>query len=124
MESSFSSSSSSRDRSVAGHSVTVRKTIYVSSSQISGATTFEVSGTPADCVSLALLGELFSWSKPALVVNGINRGSSSVYKGLLSYFKRVLFIKASRSCCTVLAARHRSPILRPVKNIGFHPFTP
>ncbi|BBH08257.1 Survival protein SurE-like phosphatase/nucleotidase, partial [Prunus dulcis] len=65
------------DRSVAGHSVTVRETISVSSSQINGATAFEVSGTPADCVSLALSGALFAWSKPALVVSGINRGSSS-----------------------------------------------
>ncbi|CAB4263776.1 unnamed protein product [Prunus armeniaca] len=31
-----------------------------------------------------------------MVVSGINRGSSSVYKGFLSYFKRVLFIKALR----------------------------
>ncbi|CAL9005067.1 unnamed protein product, partial [Prunus brigantina] len=30
------------------------------------------------------------------VVSGINRGSSFVYKGFLSYFKRVLFIKALR----------------------------
>jgi len=26
-----------------------------------------MSGTPADCVSLALSGALFSWSKPVLV---------------------------------------------------------
>ncbi|CAL2229710.1 unnamed protein product [Prunus armeniaca] len=62
----------------------------------SGATAFEVSGTPADCLPLALSEALFAWSKPALVVSGINRGSSSVYKGFLSYFKRVLFIKALR----------------------------
>ena len=29
-----------------------------------------------DCVSLALSGALFSWSKPILVISGINRGSS------------------------------------------------
>lgn len=29
-----------------------------------------------DCVSLALSGALFSWSKPMLVVSGINRGSN------------------------------------------------
>ncbi|CAL8988312.1 unnamed protein product, partial [Prunus brigantina] len=57
------------------------------------------------------------------VISRINRGSSFVYKGFLSYYKRVLFIKALRlvgwSCHTVLAARYHSLILRPVKNIGF-----
>ncbi|KAL5728739.1 5'-nucleotidase [Ranunculus cassubicifolius] len=64
------------DRSVSGHSMTPSETLTVNSAEISGATAYEVSGTPADCVSLALSGALFSWSKPALVISGINRGSS------------------------------------------------
>ncbi|GMI77897.1 hypothetical protein like AT1G72880 [Hibiscus trionum] len=64
------------DKSVSGHSVTVRETITVSPSEIEGATAYEVSGTTVDCVSLALSGALFSWSKPLLVISGINRGSS------------------------------------------------
>ncbi|KAK8546872.1 hypothetical protein V6N13_093911 [Hibiscus sabdariffa] len=44
--------------------------------EIDGAIAYEVSGTPVDCVSLALSGALFSWSKPLLVISGINRGSS------------------------------------------------
>ncbi|XP_058073957.1 uncharacterized protein LOC131222778 [Magnolia sinica] len=64
------------DKSVSGHSVTLCETLAVSSAEINGATAFEVSGTPADCVSLALSGALFSWSKPALVISGINKGSS------------------------------------------------
>lgn len=64
------------DKSVSGHSVTLRETVAVSSAEIEGATAYEVSGTPADCVSLALSGALFSWSKPLLVISGINRGSS------------------------------------------------
>ncbi|KAJ6813761.1 uncharacterized protein M6B38_143065 [Iris pallida] len=64
------------DKSMSGHSVTVRETLSVSSTDMNGATAFEVSGTPVDCVSLALSGALFSWSRPALVVSGINRGSS------------------------------------------------
>ncbi|KAF9613067.1 hypothetical protein IFM89_005515 [Coptis chinensis] len=63
------------DRSVSGHSMTPFETLMVSPVEISGATAYEVSGTPADCVSLALSGALFSWSKPALVISGINRGS-------------------------------------------------
>lgn len=64
------------DKSSSGHGVTFGETIAVSSVEMNGATAFEVSGTPVDCVSLALSGALFSWSKPMLVVSGINKGSS------------------------------------------------
>ncbi|XP_022715166.1 uncharacterized protein LOC111274648 [Durio zibethinus] len=64
------------DKSVSGHSMTVRETITVTPAEIDGATAYEVSGTPLDCVSLALSGALFSWSKPLLVISGINRGAS------------------------------------------------
>ncbi|XP_043721637.1 5'-nucleotidase SurE-like [Telopea speciosissima] len=72
------------DKSVSGHSVTLRETLAVSSAEIGGATAYEVSGTPADCVSLALSGALFSWSKPVLVISGINRGSSCGHQILYS----------------------------------------
>ncbi|KAL7174638.1 hypothetical protein ACSBR2_033808 [Camellia fascicularis] len=61
---------------MSGHSVTLRETVAMTSTEISGATAYEVSGTPVDCVSLALSGALFSWSKPLLVISGINKGSS------------------------------------------------
>ncbi|GMI93708.1 hypothetical protein like AT1G72880 [Hibiscus trionum] len=64
------------DKSVSGHSVTVLETITVTPSEIEGATAYEVSGTTVDCVSLVLSGALFSWSKPLLVISGVNRGSS------------------------------------------------
>ncbi|GMI72379.1 hypothetical protein like AT1G72880 [Hibiscus trionum] len=64
------------DKSLSGHSVTFGETITVASAEIDGAEAYEVSGTPVDCVSLALSGALFSWSKPLLVISGINRGSS------------------------------------------------
>ncbi|XP_014515190.1 uncharacterized protein LOC106773028 [Vigna radiata var. radiata] len=64
------------DKSVSGHSLTIGETVEASSALIDGATAFEVSGTPVDCISLALSGALFSWSKPMLVVSGINQGSS------------------------------------------------
>ncbi|CAN0881705.1 5'-nucleotidase SurE [Linum grandiflorum] len=64
------------DKSASGHSVTRGETIAATSAQIDGATAFEISGTPVDCVSLALSGALFSWSKPVLVISGINKGSS------------------------------------------------
>ncbi|KAG6727650.1 hypothetical protein I3842_02G136100 [Carya illinoinensis] len=64
------------DKSLSGHSVTLGETVSVSSAEFDGAPAFEVSGTPVDCVSLALSGALFSWSKPLLVISGINRGPS------------------------------------------------
>ncbi|XP_047314737.1 5'-nucleotidase SurE-like [Impatiens glandulifera] len=64
------------DKSSSAHSLTHQETVAVNSVDITGATAFEVSGTPADCVSLALSGALFSSRKPLLVISGINRGSS------------------------------------------------
>ncbi|KAK1362768.1 hypothetical protein POM88_038329 [Heracleum sosnowskyi] len=49
-----------RDKSHTGHSMTVGESVAVYSSEIDGAIAFEVSGTPADCVSLALSGAQFS----------------------------------------------------------------
>ncbi|KAL9270291.1 5'-nucleotidase SurE-like protein [Drosera capensis] len=62
------------DKSASGHSLTVQESVEVSSFEIEGATAFAVSGTSADCVTLALSEALFSWTKPVLVVSGINRG--------------------------------------------------
>jgi 5'-nucleotidase len=82
------------DKSLSGHSVTLQETVAVNSTDISGATAFEVSGTPADCVSLALSGALFSWSKPILVISGINRGSScghhTFYSGVVAGAREAL----------------------------------
>ncbi|KAL6568270.1 hypothetical protein OROHE_003954 [Orobanche hederae] len=64
------------DKSSSGHSVSLKETVEVVSTEFTGATAYEISGTPVDCVSLALSGALFSWSKPLLVVSGINKGSS------------------------------------------------
>lgn len=64
------------DKSVSGHSMTLRETVAVTPVEITGATAYEVSGTSVDCVSLALSGALFSWSKPLLVISGIDKGSS------------------------------------------------
>lgn len=55
------------DKSLSGHSYTFQESIAVSPAEIKGATAYEVSGTPVDCVSLALSGALFAWSKPQLV---------------------------------------------------------
>ncbi|KAL0429906.1 UNVERIFIED_CONTAM: 5'-nucleotidase SurE [Sesamum radiatum] len=64
------------DKSAAGHSVSLKETVAVVTADINGAVAYEISGTPVDCVSLALSGALFSWSRPLLVISGINKGSS------------------------------------------------
>ncbi|KAH0938416.1 hypothetical protein HID58_005877 [Brassica napus] len=64
------------DKSASSHSMTPGETIAASSAGIKGATAFEVSGTPVDCISLGLSGALFAWSKPILIISGINQGSS------------------------------------------------
>ncbi|PIN20667.1 5'-nucleotidase [Handroanthus impetiginosus] len=64
------------DKSAAGHSISLKETVEVVTTEINGAVAYEISGTPVDCVSLALSGALFSWSKPLLVISGINKGSS------------------------------------------------
>ncbi|XP_048591775.1 5'-nucleotidase SurE-like isoform X2 [Brassica napus] len=64
------------DKSASSHSMTPGETISASSVNIKGATAFEVSGTPVDCISVGLSGALFAWSKPILVISGINQGSN------------------------------------------------
>ncbi|MCH88246.1 5'-nucleotidase surE [Trifolium medium] len=83
------------DKSVSGHSVTIRETVEAISTKLNGViAAFEISGTPVDCVSLALSGALFSWSKPVLVISGINRGSScghhTFYSGVVAGAREAL----------------------------------
>ncbi|KAF2297574.1 hypothetical protein GH714_038734 [Hevea brasiliensis] len=94
------------DRSVSGHSVTVRETLAACSVDINGVTAaYEVSGTPADCVSLALSGALFSWSKPVLVISGINRGSSCghnmFYSGAVAAAREALICGVPALCLSL-----------------------
>ncbi|GFQ02283.1 5'-nucleotidase sure [Phtheirospermum japonicum] len=82
------------DKSTSGHSVSLKETVEVVSTEFSGAIAYEISGTPVDCVSLALSGALFSWSKPLLVISGINKGSScghhTFYSGVVAGAREAL----------------------------------
>ncbi|GMH23783.1 hypothetical protein Nepgr_025626 [Nepenthes gracilis] len=93
------------DKSASGHSLTVRKTVEVSSAEIGGATAYEVSGTPADCVSLALSEALFSWSKPLLVISGINRGSicgqNMLYSGAIAGAREAMICGVPSLCISL-----------------------
>ncbi|CAD5174158.1 unnamed protein product [Musa acuminata subsp. malaccensis] len=62
------------DMSASAHSVTIHRTLAATSAPIEGAKGIE-SGHPADCISLALSGALFSWSNPALFYSGAVAGA-------------------------------------------------
>ncbi|XP_076960961.1 uncharacterized protein LOC143637431 [Bidens hawaiensis] len=70
------------EKSAASHSASVRGTISARPTEISGATAFAISGTPADCTSLGVSKTLFP-SVPDLVLSGINMGTNC---GLLIVF--------------------------------------
>ena len=62
-----------RPRSACGHSITLHKPLRAEKVTLAdGSTAYACSGTPSDCVSLALLGLLEE--KMDLVVSGINHG--------------------------------------------------
>lgn len=61
--------------SAAGHTKTMHKPLRVTPAALADGTPFFVTtGTPSDCVGLALLGILPEW--PHLVVSGINQGAN------------------------------------------------
>lgn len=75
-------------QSAMGHAITVNSTLYVEEVQIDGGDQkeYSCSGTPADCVKLAvkqILGK-----RPDICVSGINHGSNSsinvIYSGTMS----------------------------------------
>jgi 5'-nucleotidase len=74
-----------RERSAAGHAITVHKPLRVSQVDLEGISYFAVSGTPADCVKLALEKLI---EKPDIVISGINRGANLgtdvLYSGTVS----------------------------------------
>lgn len=59
-------------KSATGHSITLSEPIFVTEHQQKGQKGFAVRGNPADCVKLALQGEIIS--RPDLVISGINNG--------------------------------------------------
>ena len=61
--------------SAAGHTKTMHKPLRINQTALAdGTPLFYTTGTPSDCVGLALLGVLPAW--PDLVISGINQGSN------------------------------------------------
>src|SRR6187402_3495627 len=74
-------------QSAMGHAVTISKPLRLDKTDIYGSiTAYQCSGTPADCVKLAVDKVLHR--KPDLLVSGINHGSNSsinvLYSGTMS----------------------------------------
>lgn len=62
-------------RSATGHSITLFQPLFVTEHKLDCRQKgYAISGTPSDCVKLAIQGGLVS--KPDLVISGINRGSN------------------------------------------------
>ncbi|XP_057830263.1 uncharacterized protein LOC131041246 isoform X2 [Cryptomeria japonica] len=82
------------DKSWISHSVSTRETLVASTVDIKGATAYESSGTPSDCVSLGLSGMLFPGVKPAMVISGIHKGSNCghhiIYSGTVAGAREAL----------------------------------
>lgn len=77
-----------RQRSAAGHGITLHKPLYVEEIKIgSGIRAYGVSGTPADCVKFGV-NEILKDTPPDIVVSGINAGSNLgsdvMYSGTVS----------------------------------------
>ncbi|MFC1481523.1 5'/3'-nucleotidase SurE [Candidatus Neomarinimicrobiota bacterium] len=76
------------ERSAMGHAITLSDPLRVTEVDlgIEGVTAYSCSGTPADCVKLAILSILPE--KPVLVASGINQGSNTgvnvIYSGTVS----------------------------------------
>lgn len=82
------------EKSAVSHSITWRHPLSAKRTEITGATAFAVSGTPADCTSLGISKALFS-SVPDLVLSGINMGSNCgyhvVYSGTVAGAREAFF---------------------------------
>ncbi len=76
-----------REQSAVGHSITISEPIRLTDTSVGGSfRSFAISGSPADCVKLAL-SELLP-KTPALIISGINRGENTgisiIYSGTVS----------------------------------------
>lgn len=62
-------------RSATGHSITLFQPLFVTEHKVDGKLEgYAVSGTPSDCVKIAIQGGLIA--KPDLLISGINQGSN------------------------------------------------
>ncbi len=69
-----------------GHAITLDSTLHINKTDIAGVVAYSCSGTPVDCVKIAV-NKLLD-RRPDLIVSGINHGSNSsinvIYSGTMS----------------------------------------
>jgi len=69
-----------------GHAITVSATLHISEIEVEGVKGYSCSGTPVDCVKIAV--NKIMDRKPDLILSGINHGSNSsinvIYSGTMS----------------------------------------
>jgi 5'/3'-nucleotidase len=120
-----------RERTAAGHSLTLHKPLRI---EILGTRTFSVSGTPTDCVNLAV-NEIMA-RRPGLVVSGINRGGNLgddvTYSGTVSAAMEGTLLGIPSIAISQLgdehfhfetSARFAVPLARQVNRLGLPPDT-
>lgn len=75
-----------KPQSAMGHAITINSTLRVQATKIDGEIEYACSGTPVDCVKLAVNKILHR--KPDLLISGINHGSNAsinvIYSGTMS----------------------------------------
>jgi 5'/3'-nucleotidase len=120
-----------RERTAAGHSLTLHKPLRI---EILGPRTYSVSGTPTDCVNLAV-NEIMA-RRPELVVSGINRGGNLgddvTYSGTVSAAMEGTLLGIPSIAISQLgdehfqfetSARFAVPLARQVHRLGLPPDT-
>ncbi|XP_047265167.1 5'-nucleotidase SurE isoform X4 [Capsicum annuum] len=90
------------EKSAVSHSITWRNALSVKPVDISGATAFAVSGTPADCTSLGISKALFP-SVPDLVISGVNMGDNCGYHMVRGKSHVNDFTLAARACLPIIS---------------------
>ncbi|UCH11624.1 MAG: 5'/3'-nucleotidase SurE [Fidelibacterota bacterium] len=109
------------ERSAAGHAITLSDPLRVNEVDLglSGVTAYACSGTPADCVKLAVLSVLPR--RPSLVVSGINHGSNTginvIYSGTISAATEGTILGIPSAAFSV--ARWTNPEFGPAKAISY-----
>lgn len=105
-----------------GHAITMNATLRLNKQELEGVEAYSCSGTPVDCVKIAVTKVLES--KPDLIVSGINHGSNSsinvIYSGTMSAAMEGAiegFPSIGFSLCNTSIDANFEPILNYVEKI-------
>lgn len=108
-----------QERSATGHAITMYQPLRAKAAEVPGAeTAYAISGTPADCVKLAV--DTLYPEQIDLVVSGINRGANLatdvLYSGTVSAALEAVMLGLPAIALSL--AEHVNPIFEPVASIA------